>query len=207
MFRTIISRPRAQALPGHALPCRLCLPSPEPVDRTFSEAEPRGQRVPRRSLGTRNTSKHEGRNKKKARFSSFTRPARKPIAGYSARFWVAIAYNHKDGERPYGGEYKMRESAMMKGIFLTATVVLALSLTSADAAAQAKPVQIGIATTFLNGRSKSVVEIAADDFKGVLKKIADLDGELLSHYDATEIALKLKNKQLDLGIFHGHEFA
>ena len=96
---------------------------------------------------------------------------------------------------------------MMKGIFLTATVVLALSLTSADAAAQAKPVQIGIATTFLNGRSKSVVEIAADDFKGVLKKIADLDGELLSHYDATEIALKLKNKQLDLGIFHGHEFA
>src|SRR5262245_10411449 len=40
--------PRARALPGHALPGRLCLPA-----AVLTAAEPLGPCVPKRSLGTR----------------------------------------------------------------------------------------------------------------------------------------------------------
>jgi ABC-type phosphate/phosphonate transport system substrate-binding protein len=82
-----------------------------------------------------------------------------------------------------------------------------LLLGLAGASDRTKPIQIGMAKTFFAERSKSVVEIATDDFKDVLKKLTRLDGELISKYGAFEVAEKLNNKQLDLGILHAHEVA
>src|ERR1700722_14544950 len=45
--------PRSQALPGDALPRRLCLRRVRPTSLCHSTAEPCIQRVPRQSLGTR----------------------------------------------------------------------------------------------------------------------------------------------------------
>lgn len=89
----------------------------------------------------------------------------------------------------------------------TAVLLLALPLISADGAGQTKPMQIGMAKTFFNDRSKTVIAITADDFKAVLKKTTGLNGELISTYEAFEVAQKLNAKQLDFGIFHAHEFA
>ena len=91
---------------------------------------------------------------------------------------------------------------------LTIGLLLAsLSLVSANAANQAKPIQIGMAKSFVTERPKSQVDIATDEFKDVMKKTTGLDGELTSKFGALDVADKLKNKQLDLGILHAHEFA
>ena len=87
------------------------------------------------------------------------------------------------------------------------TLLLALALGVTDANAQPKPLQIGIAKTFLTEQPKGAAEIATDDFKTVLKKTTDLDGVITSKFSAAEIADKVANKQLDFGIFHAHEFA
>jgi ABC-type phosphate/phosphonate transport system substrate-binding protein len=75
------------------------------------------------------------------------------------------------------------------------------------AIAQQVQIQIGLAKTFLSEQPKGIAEIAADDFKGVVKKTTGLDGAISSKLGAFEIAEKLDGKQLDFGIFHAHEFA
>ena len=87
-------------------------------------------------------------------------------------------------------------------------LVLAGLLPLVDAAViQPKPVQIGMAKSFLTGQSETVIDIAADDFKKVLKKLTGLDGEFATTFTALEIAERLDKKQLDFGILHAHEFA
>ena len=85
--------------------------------------------------------------------------------------------------------------------------ILITLLPSAAAECQTKPIRIGLAKTFLVDQPKSIAEIAADDFKDVLKKTTGLDGELATKNSAAEIADKLDAKQLDFGILHAHEFA
>ncbi len=90
---------------------------------------------------------------------------------------------------------------------LAAATLGALPILGATVAQQPKALQIGLAKTFLSEQSKGVAEIAADDFKGVIKKATGLDGAINSKFSASEIAEKLDGKQLDFGIFHAHEFA
>ena len=90
---------------------------------------------------------------------------------------------------------------------VTVVLIAALTLVGADAASQDKPIQIGMAKTFVAERPKSFVDIAAGEFKEVMKKTTGLDGELISKFDAFEVAAKLDSKQFDLAIFHAHEFA
>jgi ABC-type phosphate/phosphonate transport system substrate-binding protein len=82
-----------------------------------------------------------------------------------------------------------------------------LAFVGAEAASQAKPLQIGMAKSFLYERTKGFVEIAMDDFKDVMKTSTGMDGVLNTKFGPGEIAEKLESKQLDLGIFHAHEFA
>jgi ABC-type phosphate/phosphonate transport system substrate-binding protein len=89
---------------------------------------------------------------------------------------------------------------------VVSALMLVLSLAT-DANAQAKPLRIAIAKSFLVDQPKGVAEIATDDFKSVMKKATDLDGNITSKLTSTEIADKLAAKQLDFGIFHAHEFA
>ena len=78
---------------------------------------------------------------------------------------------------------------------------------AAPTIAKPKPLQIGMSKTFFHELSKIMIDFAADDFKDVMKKTTGLDGDLIANYDPMEMAAKLNGKQLDLGIFHGHEFA
>jgi ABC-type phosphate/phosphonate transport system substrate-binding protein len=87
------------------------------------------------------------------------------------------------------------------------TLLALLAACASGAAAQDKPIHIGLARTFLSEQSKGVVQIATDDFKGVLKQATDLDGVINSKLNSFEIADKLDGKQLQFGIFHAHEFA
>ncbi len=77
----------------------------------------------------------------------------------------------------------------------------------ASAGKKPEPVKIGLAKTFLLDQPKSVTGVAEDDFKDVMKKSTALDGELDSKSSAIEIADRLASKKIDIGIFHGHEFA
>ncbi len=83
----------------------------------------------------------------------------------------------------------------------------ALTLPVAECAAQAKPVQLGMAKTFLEGQPKSFVEIATDDFKDVMKKTTGLAGDLNARLGPLDVAEKLNAKEFDFGILHAHEFA
>ena len=87
------------------------------------------------------------------------------------------------------------------------TTLMLLALARADAASQTKPIQIGMAKSYLEEKPKSYVDIATEEFKEVLKKTTGLDGELVSKFDAFEVAAKLDGKQLDFGVLHAHEFA
>lgn len=86
---------------------------------------------------------------------------------------------------------------------LTVTALAAISLP----AQQPRTLQIGMAKAFLSDQPKSFVDIATGDFQKVLKQTTGLAGEINSKLDPFEIAAKLESKQLDLGIFHAHEFA
>lgn len=92
------------------------------------------------------------------------------------------------------------------GTALVAIVGGACVLLSASAQ-QGKPLRIGIAKSFLTEQPKSIVDVAADDFKGVMKKTTQLDGTLITNLNASEVAEKLASKALDFGILHAHEFA
>jgi len=78
---------------------------------------------------------------------------------------------------------------------------------AATAAAQGRPIQIGMAKSFTTDKAQSVVEIAADDFKKVLKTTTGLEGDVSTKFDAFDVADKLDKKALDFGIFHAHELA
>lgn len=85
--------------------------------------------------------------------------------------------------------------------------VVELFAPSKRAIAQPKPLQIGMARSFVQEQPKGFIEVATDDFKAVMKKTTGLNGDLVSKFSAAEVAEKLKAKQLDLGILHAHEFA
>src|SRR5204862_4324723 len=72
---------------------------------------------------------------------------------------------------------------------------------------QPKSIHIAMAHSFVVGKSEAVVNIAKDDFKNVLKVTTGFDGDLTTALNAFEVADKLDKKQIDFGIFHGHEFA
>ncbi len=72
---------------------------------------------------------------------------------------------------------------------------------------EGKPLQIGMARSFVAEQPKSFVDIATEDFKELLKKTTGFDGRLVSKFAAAEVAEKLNAGQLDFGILHAHEFA
>lgn len=90
-------------------------------------------------------------------------------------------------------------SLVLIGVFSPVLVV--------ESAAQPKPIQIAMAKTFVTDRAESIIGIASDDFKKVLKSTTGLDGELTTKLGPFEIADRLDKKLLDFGIFHAHEFA
>ncbi len=89
---------------------------------------------------------------------------------------------------------------------LAIVVLLALNNGAADGGEPGK-LRIGLADTFLREKSSAVIDIAREDFKHLMQKTTGLGGEVSTKFTAFEIAERLLKKELDLGIFHGHEFA
>jgi len=87
------------------------------------------------------------------------------------------------------------------------TALASLSFICAEAAGQTSPVQIGMAKSFLHEQPKGFVDLAASEFKDVLKKTTGLDGVLTSNFGAFDVADQLQKNKLDFGVFHAHEFA
>ena len=86
-------------------------------------------------------------------------------------------------------------------------LIVAAWVSASVATAQSKPVQIGLAKTFLAEQPKAFTDIATDDFKKVMKKTTGLDGDVTSKHNAPELAELLDKKQLDFALLHAHEFA
>jgi ABC-type phosphate/phosphonate transport system substrate-binding protein len=104
----------------------------------------------------------------------------------------------------------MRELAPLSSRLLilpTVGVIMALAQCGVASSGKTKPLQIGMAKTFFTDQTKDLVDITADDFKEVMKKTTGLNGELVFDFTAPQVAEKLDSKELDFGIFHGHEFA
>ncbi len=101
----------------------------------------------------------------------------------------------------------MKQLRLKKSCGALLTFLSLMAMPSAEVAAQPKPLQIGMAKSFLAEQPKGFVDIAADDFKDVMKKTTGLDGVLDSKFDAFMAAARLDGKQLDLAILHAHEFA
>src|SRR5438132_966538 len=86
-------------------------------------------------------------------------------------------------------------------------LALGLIAATAPAYAQPKPLQLGMANSFVPDMSQVFIDIAVGEFKAVMKQTTGLNGELLTKYSPQEVAEKVNDKQLDFGILYAHEFA
>ena len=88
---------------------------------------------------------------------------------------------------------------------------LGLAIVSTMPAVFADPpkdgIRIGMANTFFNDVPAIFVDIVTEPFGKLLKQTTGLDGKLLTDDDAFGLANKLEAKQMQFGVFHGHEFA
>jgi ABC-type phosphate/phosphonate transport system substrate-binding protein len=69
------------------------------------------------------------------------------------------------------------------------------------------PIKIGMVRAFFNDIPEVMVQIAVEPFTSLMKQATGLKGELQYKDDAFEIARKLSADEIQVGVFHGHEFA
>ena len=101
---------------------------------------------------------------------------------------------------------------MVSRMLLPSLVLAALSLALApnNSAAQGKPdapIQIGMVTTFFNGVPRELAELVVAPFGEVMKKNTGLDGKLNIVEGTLNVSDQLSSGKMQLGVFHGHEFA
>ena len=75
------------------------------------------------------------------------------------------------------------------------------------AAAATPPVRIGMVQTFFHDVPKPLISFATEPFKAVMRDSTGLCGELAVGADAFSVARDLSGGKLQLGVFHGFEFA
>jgi ABC-type phosphate/phosphonate transport system substrate-binding protein len=96
---------------------------------------------------------------------------------------------------------------MTRRVFVT-LLAAALSATTAYAQpAKNATINIGLASAFFYDVPETLVTIAVEPFSALMKQTTGLDGILLYKDDAFEVARKLEKGELQVGVFHGHEFA
>ncbi len=99
---------------------------------------------------------------------------------------------------------------MTRRILLGIAVLgIALGLVPTANAQPAKdaPLRVGMAKTFFNDVPQVLIDIATEPFPKLMKDTTGLDGILSTSDDAFEAAKKLDANQIQIGVFHGHEFA
>lgn len=88
-------------------------------------------------------------------------------------------------------------------------VCLALGLAPAQEAKKpvAAPMSIGMAKGFFNDISPALVAFVKPSFAGLMKECTGLDGQLVVGGDYLQLTKDLKEKKLQLAVYHGFEFA
>ncbi len=90
-------------------------------------------------------------------------------------------------------------------------VALGFALLLPSAPAQppqdAPPLKVGMAKTFFNDLPPVIIGLVTEPFPALMKACTGLDGKLLYDDDAFETAKKLDANEMQVGVFHGHEFA
>jgi len=86
------------------------------------------------------------------------------------------------------------------------TAVVAAWVTSATAHSPAT-IKIGLLKSMLHDTDRARFEVLAANFRTVMKEQTGLAGELLSVDSADELRRQLEEGTLQLGAFHGYEFA
>lgn len=71
----------------------------------------------------------------------------------------------------------------------------------------AAPINIGLVKQFFNDLDDTLVEIATQPFGLLMKQTTGYEGKLSHQDDAFAVAKKLDKGELQVGVFHGHEFA
>jgi ABC-type phosphate/phosphonate transport system substrate-binding protein len=90
---------------------------------------------------------------------------------------------------------------------VTLGLIGSIPLVSAGTPKEPSLVRIGMAKSFFHDIPKVLIDLAAEPFKSIMKTTTDLDGELNTEFEPFVVAQKVMDNQLELGVFHGHEFA
>lgn len=98
----------------------------------------------------------------------------------------------------------MLQRSLFATLFAASLAALPIPAQPADSP---KPIQISMARSFFHDQPSVFVDLAAFEFKEVMKNATGLKGEVHVNYAANEIAQKINDRQLDFGILYAHEFA
>jgi ABC-type phosphate/phosphonate transport system substrate-binding protein len=86
-------------------------------------------------------------------------------------------------------------------------LLLATKPLHADQPGSAEPVKIGMVQTLFTDVPKTIVDWVSPLFTTLVKKHTGLDGKLVVGGDYYHLSQLLNEKKVQLGVFHGHEFA
>jgi len=99
----------------------------------------------------------------------------------------------------------------MRCVISTLAVLVVSLFLAADSQSQtpagAAPLHVGVVKTFFHDMSPELVETITEPFTGVMRDAAGLTGELIVGGEPFSVAQQLHDKKLQLGVFHGVEFA
>jgi ABC-type phosphate/phosphonate transport system substrate-binding protein len=101
----------------------------------------------------------------------------------------------------------MRNRKSSLGVLAIATLAILASLPFRVGAQDTRPMQIGMAKSFFNDVSETIINIVVEPFGDLMKQTTSLDGRLNPNYSAFEVADKLDKNEMQFGVFHGHELA
>jgi len=77
----------------------------------------------------------------------------------------------------------------------------------APAQPSSEVVRIGLVKTLFRGTPDSIMQLVMSPFKALLEAQTGVTGQIVSAADSNELAKKLDGDQVQLGVFHGYEYA
>ncbi len=87
-------------------------------------------------------------------------------------------------------------------------VIFGMTFGTPKSSAEApKPIRIGMAKSFFLDVPDAMVQMLSIPFRSLMKNQTGLDGRLETSMDCFELGEKLEKNEIQLGVFHGFEFA
>jgi ABC-type phosphate/phosphonate transport system substrate-binding protein len=102
----------------------------------------------------------------------------------------------------------VRKALVLTGGGLAASLSwLLLSVPPAEARAENRRVKIGLVSTLSRGLPPALVRLVMQPFKSLMEAKTGLSGDVVAGGEPLVLAKKLVDDDIQLGVFHGHEFA